>query len=229
MLKINQFFRKESYIMIKLSPSLLACDFSQMRIEVAKVEKAGCDMLHLDVMDGNFVPNISFGMPVIKALRPHSLLEFDVHLMITDPVRYIKVFADCGADMITFHYESCNDQGEVIEKIRECGKKVGLAIKPSTPAFVVEPFLDKVDMILVMTVEPGFGGQKLIPDTLSSVKLVHDMAKMRGIKVDIQVDGGINAENAREAVEAGANVLVAGSAVFGAPDVEVAVRRFKNL
>ena len=215
--------------MIKLSPSLLACDFSQMRLEVEKIEKAGCDMLHLDVMDGNFVPNISFGMPVIKALRPHSKLEFDVHLMITDPVRYIKDFADCGADIITFHYESCNDQGEVIEKIRECGKKVGLAIKPSTPAFVVEPFLDKVDMLLVMTVEPGFGGQKLIPDTISSVKLVHDMAKMRGIEVDIQVDGGINTENAKDVVEAGANVLVAGSAVFGAPDVPLAVKNFKNL
>lgn len=215
--------------MIKLSPSLLACDFSQMRLEVEKVEKAGCDMLHLDVMDGNFVPNISFGMPVIKALRPHSKLEFDVHLMICDPIRYIKDFADCGADMITFHYESCNDQGAVIEKIRECGKKVGLSIKPSTPAFVVEPFIDKVDMILVMTVEPGFGGQKLIPDTLSSVKLVRDMAKARGIELDIQVDGGINAQNAADAVNAGANVLVAGSAVFGAPDVEAAVKAFKNL
>ena len=186
-------------------------------------------MLHLDVMDGNFVPNISFGMPVIKALRPHSKLEFDVHLMICDPIRYIKDFADCGADMITFHYESCNDQGAVIEKIRECGKKVGLSIKPSTPAFVVEPFIDKVDMILVMTVEPGFGGQKLIPDTLSSVKLVRDMAKARGIELDIQVDGGINAQNAADAVNAGANVLVAGSAVFGAPDVEAAVKAFKNL
>ena len=215
--------------MIKLSPSLLACDFSQMRLEVEKVEKAGCDMLHLDVMDGNFVPNISFGMPVIKSLRPHSKLEFDVHLMICDPIRYIKDFADCGADLITFHYESCNDQAAVIEKIRECGKKVGLSIKPSTPAFVVEPFIDKVDMILVMTVEPGFGGQKLIPDTLSSVKLIRDMANSRGIDVDIQVDGGINAENAKNAVEAGANVLVAGSAVFGAPDVEKAVKAFKNL
>lgn len=220
---------KESHIMIKLSPSLLACDFSQMRNEVAKVEKAGCDMLHLDVMDGVFVPNISFGMPVIKALRPHSKLVFDVHLMIQDPVRYIKDFADCGADLITFHYESCNDQGQVIEKIRECGKKVGISIKPSTPAFVLEPFLDKVDMVLVMTVEPGFGGQKLIPDTLSSVKQVSDMAKMRGITIDIQVDGGINPENAKDAVQAGANVLVAGSAVFGASDVEAAVRNFKNL
>ena len=214
--------------MIKLSPSLLACDFSQMRNEVAKVEKAGCDMLHLDVMDGVFVPNISFGMPVIKALRPHSKLVFDVHLMIQDPVRYIKDFADCGADLITFHYESCNDQGQVIEKIRECGKKVGISIKPSTPAFVLEPFLDKVDMVLVMTVEPGFGGQKLIPETVQKVKVLRDYAEAQGLKLDIEVDGGIGADNLYMLTEAGANVIVAGSAIFKAEDPDAVMRAMRK-
>lgn len=215
--------------MIKLSPSLLACDFSQLKNEVSKVEKAGCDMLHLDVMDGVFVPNISFGMPVISSLRKHSKLVFDVHLMITDPIRYIDRFADCGADIITFHYESCNDQNAVIEKIKSRGLKAGIAIKPSTPAFVVEQFLGKADMVLVMTVEPGFGGQKLIPDTLSSVKQISEMAKLRGTETDIQVDGGLNIENAPLAVQSGANVIVAGSSVFGAPDPAAAVKYFKEL
>lgn len=215
--------------MIKLSPSLLASDFSQLGNEILKIEKAGCDMLHLDVMDGFFVPNISFGMPVISSLRKISSLIFDVHLMINDPVRYIDKFAACGADIITFHYESCNNQNEVIDKIKSCGKKAGIAIKPSTPAFVLEPFIGKTDMILIMTVEPGFGGQKLIPDTLSSVKQVSEMAKARGVSLDIQVDGGINLENAASAVQNGANVLVAGSAVFGAADVESAIKSFKSL
>ena len=212
--------------MIKLSPSLLACDFSQMRLEVEKVEKAGCDMLHLDVMDGNFVPNISFGMPVIKSLRPHSKLEFDVHLMICDPIRYIKDFADCGADLITFHYESCNDQAAVIEKIRECGKKVGLSIKPSTPAFVVEPFIDKVDMILVMTVNPGYGGQKFIEATVEKIRRIKEMIGERNI--DIEVDGGISSANANIVCEAGANVLVAGSAIFNAPSAKEEIEKMKS-
>ena len=215
--------------MLKLSPSVLAADFSDLRSEIQKVESAECDMLHLDVMDGMFVPNISFGMPVIAALRPHSKLLFDVHLMIEDPIRYIKDFVKAGADSITFHYESCNDQKAVIEEIRKYGVRVGISIKPQTPAFVLEPLLPLVDMVLVMTVEPGFGGQKLIPDTLSTVRQVKDMSAFMKAPIDIQVDGGITPENAHLAVEAGANVLVAGSAVFRAEDVKEAVRRFKEL
>ena len=215
--------------MLKLSPSLLAADFSDLRSEIQKVESAECDMLHLDVMDGMFVPNISFGMPVIAALRPHSKLLFDVHLMIEDPIRYIKDFVKAGADSITFHYESCNDQKAVIEGIRKYGVRVGISIKPQTPAFVLEPLFPSVDMVLVMTVEPGFGGQKLIPDTLSTVRQVKDMAAFMKAPIDIQVDGGITPENAHLAVEAGANVLVAGSAIFRAEDVKEAVRRFKEL
>lgn len=215
--------------MLKLSPSLLAADFSDLRSEIQKVESAECDMLHLDVMDGMFVPNISFGMPVIAALRPHSKLLFDVHLMIEDPIRYIKDFVKAGADSITFHYESCNDQKAVIEEIRKYGVRVGISIKPQTPAFVLEPLLPSVDMVLVMTVEPGFGGQKLIPDTLSTVRQVKDMSAFMKAPIDIQVDGGITPENAHLAVEAGANVLVAGSAIFRAEDVKEAVRRFKEL
>lgn len=217
--------------MIKLSPSLLAADFSRLGEEIRKIEKAGADMLHLDVMDGNFVPNISFGMPVISALRKHSDLVFDVHLMISDPGRYIKDFVDCGADIITFHYESCNDQLSVIDEIKKYGKKAGIAIKPSTPAFVLEQFIGRADMILVMTVEPGFGWQKLIPDTLSSVAQVRDMLSSAGVleTTDIQVDGGITPENAHLAVSEGANVLVAGSAVFRAQDIEKAVSAFKSL
>mgnify|MGYP000051899534 FL=1 len=215
--------------MLKLSPSVLAADFSDLRSEIQKVESAECDMLHLDVMDGMFVPNISFGMPVIAALRPHSKLLFDVHLMIEDPIRYIKDFVKAGADSITFHYESCNDQKAVIEEIRKYGVRVGISIKPQTPAFVLEPLLPSVDMVLVMTVEPGFGGQKLIPDTLSTVRQVKDMSAFMKAPIDIQVDGGITPENAHLAVEAGANVLVAGSAIFRAEDVKEAVRRFKEL
>lgn len=215
--------------MLKLSPSLLAADFSDLRSEIQKVESAECDMLHLDVMDGMFVPNISFGMPVIAALRPHSKLLFDVHLMIEDPIRYIKDFVKAGADSITFHYESCNDQKAVIEEIRKYGVRVGISIKPQTPAFVLEPLLPSVDMVLVMTVEPGFGGQKLIPDTLSTVRQVKEMAAFMKAPIDIQVDGGITPENAHLAVEAGANVLVAGSAIFRAEDIKEAVRRFKEL
>ena len=204
--------------MIKISPSVLASDFSRLGEESVKMEKSGADMLHLDVMDGRFVPNISFGAPVISSIRGLTSLLFDVHLMISDPLKYVEDFVKAGADLITFHAESDSDIGETIDKIHSFGRKAGVAIKPATPASEVLPYLDKADMILVMTVEPGFGGQSFMRDTMPKVAEIRQEAKKRGIELDIQVDGGINADTAKEAAAAGANVLVAGSAVFRSPD-----------
>lgn len=197
-----------------LSPSILSADFSILGEQIKQVKESGAEYLHIDVMDGVFVPSISYGMPVIKSIRKCSDIFFDVHLMIQDPIRYIEEFADCGADLINFHLEAADDVVAVIEKIRSCGKKVGLTIKPATPAEAVEPYLELVDMVLVMTVEPGFGGQKLIPECLDKVSLIRAMAQDKGLNTDIEVDGGITADNVKEALEAGANVIVAGSAVF---------------
>lgn len=197
-----------------LSPSILAADFRTLGEQIREAEASGAQYLHVDVMDGIFVPSISFGMPVIRSIRKGSNLFFDVHLMIEKPERYIGEFADCGADLINFHLEATEDVPGVIKAIRGLGKKVGITIKPATPAAAVKPWLGLVDMVLVMTVEPGFGGQKLMPDCLDKVREIRRMADARRLKTDVEVDGGITADNVHLALEAGANVIVAGSAVF---------------
>ena len=197
-----------------LSPSILAADFSRLGEQIKEAEQAGARYLHIDVMDGIFVPDISFGMPVILSIRNCSELFFDVHLMIDRPERYIKEFADCGADLINFHLEATEDVEGTIQKIRFLGKKVGITIKPETPVKAVEPYLKQVDMVLGMTVKPGFGGQKLLPECLDKVKELRTMVLEKGLYTDIEVDGGIRVDNVELALEAGANVIVSGSAVF---------------
>ena len=213
--------------MVRIAPSILSADFSHLAEELEDIEKAGADMVHLDVMDGHFVPNITFGMPVIANLRLRSAMFFDVHLMIDEPIRYVEAFKKAGADQITVHAEACKDIKATLQAIHETGALVGLSIRPGTPFSDVAEYLPYCDTLLVMTVEPGKGGQELIPETLDKVREARKYIKDNGLFTKIEVDGGIKPENAAIAVEAGAQDLVAGSSVFCTVDRKAAIKALR--
>ena len=207
-----------------ISPSILSCDFSRMGEEIERTGKTDAEYIHIDVMDGNFVPNLTFGPPVIRSLRRYTDKVFDVHLMIVEPIRYIDDYRKAGADIITVHIEACSDLRATLEKIRASGARVGLSVKPKTDPALIAPYLPLVDMILVMTVEPGFGGQSFIEDTLKNIRKVRRMIDRQDRSVLLEVDGGITVDTIGRAAKAGAEVFVAGSAVYKKPDIGEAVK-----
>ena len=199
---------------IQISPSILSADFSQLGTEIKRLEEGGADMIHVDVMDGHFVPNLTIGPPVIKALRKHCSLKFDVHLMISPVHKYIEAYADAGADIITIHPEATQNLGESIKTIKDLNKKVGVSLNPESKIELITEFLDQIDLVLIMSVNPGFGGQKFIPEVLDKIKQLKKIQQEKKLNFDIEIDGGINFENSKIAIDAGANILVSGTTVF---------------
>ena len=199
---------------IQISPSILSADFSQLGKEIKRLEDGGADFIHVDVMDGHFVPNLTIGPPVIKALKKNCSIKFDVHLMISPVHKYIEAYSDAGADIITIHPEATNDLSASISKIKELKKKVGVSLNPETKVEVIKDYLDKIDLVLIMSVNPGFGGQKFMPKVLDKIKELKKIQKDKNIDFDIEIDGGINFENSKIAIEAGANILVSGTTIF---------------
>ena len=206
---------------IQISPSILSADFSQLGTEIKRLEEGGADMIHVDVMDGHFVPNLTIGPPVIKALKKHSSLKFDVHLMISPVHKFIKAYADAGADIITIHPEATQNLGESIKKIKDLKKKVGVSLNPESKIELISEFLDQIDLVLIMSVNPGFGGQKFMPEVLDKIKQLKKIQQQQKLNFDIEIDGGINFENCKIAIDAGANILVSGTTVFKSNDGDI--------